>query len=84
MLKNLIVPIQIFGLTPVVCLVRIPDMQHKEQGNSGQCSVFWGEKKEGGGAAESGGGGNPKEERKLRQKEGLNRSAQNGLSQSEG
>lgn len=46
-------------------------MQHKEQRISGLCSVFWGEKK------------CPKKERKLGQKEGLNRSAQNGPSQSE-
>lgn len=52
-------------------------MQHKEQRISGLCSVF-----EGGGEGEE--KKCPKKERKLGQKEGLNRSAQNGLSQSEG
>lgn len=49
-------------------------MQHKEQGISGLCSVFLrGKKKK-----------MKEERRKLRQKEGLNRSSQPGLSQSEG
>lgn len=51
-------------------------MQHKEQRISGLCSVLWGEKKKRKKC--------PKKERKLGQKEGLKRSAQNGPSQSKG
>lgn len=47
-------------------------------------AVSFGENKGGGVGREGIGGGNPNEERKLKQKEGLNRSAQNGQSQSEG